>query len=106
MIKIKFKYKDVELPFNSFVRPHLECAVQVWSPRHSKDIAVLECVERRASKMVHSLCNKPYKERLSHLHLFSLEKRRRRGKLIECFKILNGFTNVDPTKIFVMEDLT
>ncbi len=57
-------------------------------------------------KMIPSLRNKPYEERLSHLNLFSLDKRRLRGKLIECFKIPNGFTNVDPTKLFVMDDST
>ncbi len=49
--------------------------------------------------MIPSLRNKPYEERLSHLDLFFLEKRRLREKLIECFKILNGFTNVDLTKL-------
>ncbi len=29
-----------------------------------------------------------------------------KGKLIESFKILNGFTNVDPTKVFKMNDST
>ncbi len=56
--------------------------------------------------MIPSLRNKPYEKRLSHLNLFALVKRRPRGKLIDCFKILNGFTNVDLTKLFVMDDST
>ncbi len=56
--------------------------------------------------MIPSLRNKPNEERLSHLNLFSLEKRRQRGKLIECFKILRGFTDEDPTKLFEMDDST
>ncbi len=56
--------------------------------------------------MIPSLRNKPYEERLSHLNLFSLETRRLRGKLIECFKILNGFINVDPNKLLLMDDST
>ncbi len=55
--------------------------------------------------MISSLCNKP-EERLSHQKLFSLQKRLPRGKPIECFKILPGFANVDPTKLFVRDDLT
>ena len=32
--------------------------------------------------------------------MFSLEKRRLREKLIECYKILKEFTNVDASKLF------
>lgn len=102
-----FKSKEIVLPlYNSFVRPHLEYAVQFWSPHHAKDIAKLEGVQRRATKIIPSLRNKSYEERLSELNLFSLEKRRLRGQLIECFKILNGFTNVDPTTLFEIDDTT
>ncbi len=56
--------------------------------------------------MIPSLHNKPDEEKLLHSILFSLGKRRQRGRLIECFKILNGFANVDPTKLFVLHDST
>ncbi len=100
-----FNNKYVILPlYTSLVRPHLEYAVQFWSPRHVKDSAKLEGVQRRATKMIPSLRNKSYEERLSNLNMFSLEKRRLRGKLIVCFKILNGFTNVDRSKLFMIDD--
>ncbi len=84
-----FKNKDIILPlYISLVRPHLEYAAEFWSPHLAKDIAKLEAVQRRATKMISSLHNKSCEERLSRLNLFSLEKRRLRGKLIECFKIL------------------
>ncbi len=78
--------------------------MQFWSLHHVKDIAKLEGVQHRATQMIPSFRNKPYKERLSHLNLFSLEKRRLRGKFIKCYKLRNGFTNVDATKLFVMDD--
>ncbi len=59
-----------------------------------------EAVQRRATQMITSLRNKPYEERLTRLNLFPLEKRRLRGKLIECFKILKGFTNVEVSGMF------
>ncbi len=78
-----FKNKDIILPlYNSLVRPPLEYAVQFCSPHLAKDIAKLGAVQRMATKMIPSLRNKSYEERLARLNLFSLEKRRPRGKLI------------------------
>ncbi len=77
------KNKDIMLPlYSSVVRPLLEYAVQFWSPHLGKDIAKLEAVQRRATKMIPSLRIKSYEERLARLNLFSLEKRRLRDKLV------------------------
>ncbi len=54
--------------------------------------------------MVPSLRDKPYDERLAALNMFCHEKRRLRGKLIECFKSLTGFTNVDNFTLFEIDD--
>ncbi len=54
--------------------------------------------------MITSLRNKSNEEKLAQLNLFSLEKRRLRGKIIECFKILKGFTNVDVNKMFSIDN--
>ncbi len=97
---ISFKTIDVILPlYTNLARPHLEYAVQFCLSHHVKDIAKLEAVQRRATKMITSLRNKPYEERLARLNLFSLEKRRLRGKIIQYFKILKGFTNVDASNM-------
>ncbi len=77
--KFSFKNKNVILPlYISLVRPHLEYAVQVWTPHHAKDIAKLETVQRRATKIITPLRNTStsYEERLSRLNLLSLEKSR------------------------------
>ncbi|KAK3887290.1 hypothetical protein Pcinc_008554 [Petrolisthes cinctipes] len=108
-IKRQFGYRNKEIVlclYNSLVRPHLEYAVQFWSPSYRKDIARLERVQARATKLIPSLRHKSYKDRLVELDLFSLETRRLRGQLIEVFKILRGFDNVVYRDIFQLSEGT
>ena len=69
---------------------YLEYANQVWAPRHAKHIIMLENVQRRATKLVPSLANLEYEDRLKRLNLPSLAYRRLRGDLIEVYKIMSG----------------
>ena len=106
-IKRQFGYRNREIVltlFNSLVRPHLEYAVQFWSPSLRKDIARLERVQARATKLIPSIRHKSYEARLEELNLFSLETRRRRGQLIEVFKILRGIDHVGNGDMFQLSE--
>merc|ERR1711911_503815 len=88
--------------YNALVRPHLEYAVQFWSPSLRKDIERLESVQARATKLVPSIKHLGYQRRLERLNLYSLEKRWLRGQLIETFKILKGIDKIDHASLFTL----
>ena len=102
----KCKARKVILPlYKSIVRPHLDYCVQAWRPHYRKDIEKLEKVQRRATKMVEGLGEYSYEDRLRILGLTTLETRFLRADLIEVFKILRGFENLDLDRFFqVVED--
>ena len=98
-----FHYRDrrtfVQL-YKQYVRPHLEFAVPAWSPWTAQDKEILEAVQRKAVRMVSGLASSDYEGRLRELNLLSLEQRRENLDLIQTFKIVRKFDDVDPTTWF------
>ena len=72
------------------MRPNLEYANSIWSPYKIKDISAIENVQRRATKLIPSLKELEYEERLKKLKLPKLKYRRTRGDMIEAYKLTSG----------------
>ena len=77
------------------MRPHLEYASSVWNSISVEHETKLESIQRRATKMVIDLRTMSYEDRLETLGLTKLELRRKRGDLIQIYKIVNGMEEVD-----------
>ena len=82
----------------------MEYCIQAWRPYHKKDINKLERVQRRATKHIQELKHLCYERRLLECRLTTLETRRLRGDLIEVFKILNGYEDIDSNIVFKLKE--
>ncbi|XP_065682358.1 uncharacterized protein LOC136095556 [Hydra vulgaris] len=69
--------------------------VPVWSPYFKGDISLLEKVQHRMTRLVPSLRKINYEKRLKILDISTLKTRRERGVLIQVFKLLNRFEEID-----------
>lgn len=79
--------------YKTYVRPLLEYGFQIWNPYFAKDIDLLESVQRKATRIPYQLRKKTYEQRLEILKLPTLSDRRKRGDVIEVYKILSGKYN-------------
>ena len=80
---------------NLLWRPLAGAAESTRRTSESKDIDMLEKIQRRATELIPGLRYLRYEERLKECGLTTLDTRRLRGDQIEVFKILNGYENID-----------
>ena len=96
-VKRSFNFKTPKVMLNiykTYILPHLTYGSVIWRPYLQKDIAVLESVQRRFTKMILGMGHLSYQERLSALNLPSVEERGRREDLVHTYRILNGIDDI------------
>ena len=74
--------------------------MQICNPYLKKDIECIEKIQKRAIKLVHGFDKMPYEQRLKALELYSLQRRRLRGDLIETYKIHTGKEKIKSDQLF------
>ena len=83
LIRRTFRHLDEQTfrgLIKALVRPHLEYAGTVWNPAMKQDITALENVKRRAMKLIPSLKQLNYEDRLRRIDLSTLRYRRLSGE--------------------------
>jgi hypothetical protein len=103
IIKRTFTFLDKSMfirLYKTLVRPLLEYGNVIWYPRLKRQSAMIERVQRRATKLIYELRDNTYEERLRILELPSLKARRVRGDLIQTYKIFNDIDDIDRITFF------
>ncbi|KAL5251911.1 hypothetical protein ACHWQZ_G014894 [Mnemiopsis leidyi] len=72
--------------YKSLVRSLLEYCCPLWDPVKTTEIQLLEGVQRTFTSRIGGLCDMNYWERLSHLKLMSLQRRRERYVILMMWK--------------------
>ena len=107
IIRRTFDYLTEEMfvkLYKGIVRPIIEYGHSVYQPELKSLCQEIENVQRRATKILSTLRDKTYPERLRILGLPSLEHRRRRGDMIDLYKYIHGHYTANEPSFIVQEN--
>ena len=93
-----FRFLNIKLfriLYPTYIRPRLEFASSVWKSLSKESVEKMERIQGRTNKMVFELRHLSENDRLTALGLTTLKVRRKRGDLIQLFKIMKKFEDVD-----------
>ena len=97
-VRRSFSNKDPTIMmqiFKSYILPHLDYAVSVRNPYMQKDIAILESIQRRYTRMIKGMTGLSYEERLTVLGLPTLQERRDMIDLTQVYRLRNGIDKIN-----------
>ena len=98
-----FHFRDRDIftgLYKQYVRPHLEYAVQAWSPWREKDKEVLEAVQKRAARAVSGVRAQDYLGRLKELGWTTLEERRQQADMVLMNGVMLQRMDIEPINWF------
>ena len=78
--------------YKSLIRPKLEYCSPLWSPVKVGEVELVEEVQRKFTRWINSCAGMTYWQRLQHLQIQSLQRRRERFLIIEVWKVYRGLT--------------
>ena len=87
--------------YKSMVRSLVEYCCPLWHPTKIRDIQELESVQKTFTARIAGMQDMHYWDRLIHLSLMSLQRRRERFIILHMWKILNNRTSNDLEVQFV-----
>ena len=97
--------KDTMLTlYTSMVRSRLEYCCPLWDPSSIEDIRTLEEVQQSFTSKIISVNHLSYWDRIKHLNLYSLQRRRERYSIIHMWKILSHHSPNDLNIQFTFSD--
>ena len=76
--------------YKTLILPLIEYCCVLWNPSTTGQIRKLEAVQRTYTARMTGMQNMNYWQRLKHLKMYSLERRRERYIIIYIWKIING----------------
>ena len=90
----KLSKESFKILYKSLVRPILEYCSVIWSPLFKQEALEIEKVQRRATKLIPSLKELNYPERLKSLNITTLAYRRQRTDILQVFRIVKKIDRI------------
>jgi len=90
--------------YKSLILPRIEYANMAWLPWLQNDVDLLERVQHRATKQLSKVPYLDYTDRCKQISILPLVERRRRGALIETYKLMTGKVGVSWDNFFELNN--